>query len=525
MIEASSFWELIERRVAQTPDLPLAVDEQDRALTFAQYKAAAERVAAGLLQLGVGVGTPVSWMLPTRMEALVLSAALARLGAVQNPILPIYREREVRFIVRQTNARVIVVPGLWRKFDYAAMARAIAAEQPGLAVLVADPALPEADPVALPAPPAAASVAEAPVRWIFYTSGTTADPKGARHTDRTLLATSLGMATALDLRADDRVALVFPITHVGGCIWMLAGLMAGAMHILIETFDPQRSIDILARAGVTQAAAGTVFHQAYLAAQRARGGPPIFPHVRAFNGGGAPKPPQLHYDLKREVGGIGIVSGYGLTECPIIAMNTMRDPDEKLAYTEGRPSPQGARIAIVKLDGQPAAPGEEGEIRVWGPQLCKGYVDSTLDADAFDEHGDFRTGDLGMLDTEGYLTITGRLKDIIIRKGENISAKEVEDLLYRHPKVADVGVIGLPDPDLGERCCAVVTCRDPQAVLQFDEMVAFLKQQGLMMQKIPERLEIVEQLPRNPAGKVLKADLRARYSRLATRKSTVESRE
>jgi acyl-CoA synthetase (AMP-forming)/AMP-acid ligase II len=319
------------------------------------------------------------------------------------------------------------------------------------------------------------------------------------------------MATALDLRSDDRVALVFPITHVGGCIWMLAGLMAGAMHILIETFDPTTSIDILARHDVTQAAAGTVFHQAYLAAQRARGGTPIFPHVRAFNGGGAPKPPQLHHDLKQEVGGIGIVSGYGLTECPIIAMNTTRDPDVKLAYTEGQPSPHGARITIVKLDGQPAGPGEEGEIRVWGPQLCKGYVDSALDADAFDEQGYFRTGDLGMLDAEGYLTITGRLKDIIIRKGENISAKEVEDLLYRHPKVADVGVIGLPDPEVGERCCAVVTCRDPQDALRFDEMVAFLKQQGLMVQKIPERLEMVEQLPRNPSGKVLKAELRARF--------------
>lgn len=513
MIEAESVWELVTRRAARTPDLRLAIDERDRTLTFAQYKAAAERVAAALMELGVGEGTPVSWMLPTRIEALVLSAALARLGAVQNPILPIYREREVRFIARQTKARLIVVPSVWRTYDYAVMARAIAAEQPGLAVLVADPALPEADPVALPTPPTAASAGDAPVRWIFYTSGTTAQPKGARHTDRTLLATSRGMATALDLRTDDHVALVFPVTHVGGCIWLLAGLMAGAMHILIEVFDPRSSIDTLARNGVTQAAAGTVFHQAYLAAQRARGGAPIFPHVRAFNGGGAPKPPQLHYDLKREVGGIGIVSGYGLTECPIVAMNTTRDPDEKLAYTEGRPSPPGARIVIVKRGGQPAAPGEEGEIRVCGPQLCRGYVDSRLNAEAFDERGYFRTGDLGMLDADGYLTITGRLKDIIIRKGENIAAKEVEDVLYRHPKVADVAVIGLPDADLGERCCAVVTCRDPHAVLRFDEMVAFLRAQGLMMQKIPERLEIIERLPRNPAGKVLKTELRARFGR------------
>jgi acyl-CoA synthetase (AMP-forming)/AMP-acid ligase II len=319
------------------------------------------------------------------------------------------------------------------------------------------------------------------------------------------------MARAFDLKPDDRVALVFPVTHVGGIIWLMAGLASGASHIVVEAFDPQTSIDVLARNGVTQAAAGTVFHQAYLAAQRARGGPPLFPSVRAFNGGGAPKPAQLHYDLKKEMGGVGIVSGYGLTECPIISMNTTRNPDEKLAHTEGRANPPSASIRIVRHDGSEAQPGEEGEIRVHGPQLCKGHVDSSLDADAFDERGFLRTGDLGTLDAEGYLGITGRLKDIIIRKGENISTKEPEDLLYAHPKVADVAVIGLPDPALGERCCAVVVCEQPDEVLGFDEMVSFLKDRGLMVQKIPEQLEILGELPRNPSGKILKGKLRERF--------------
>ncbi len=293
--------------------------------------------------------------------------------------------------------------------------------------------------------------------------------------------------------------------------WLCASLLAGCSHVVVPVFDPKKSIDVLSRCGATLGTAGTVFHQAYLAAQRERGPERIFPRMRAFPGGGAPKPPQLHFDVKREFGGVGIVSGWGMTECPIVAMNTVRDPDEKLAHTEGRAT-RGVEIVVVRPDGSRAGPGEEGELRCRGPQLCRGYLDSSLDAGAFDEAGFFRSGDLGFVDAEGYVVITGRLKDVIIRKGENISAKEVEDLLYPHPKVADCAVIGLPDPAVGERCCAVVACRDPADPLRFDEMVAFLSERGLMRQKLPERLELVESIPRNPTGKILKHELRRRFA-------------
>ena len=192
-------------------------------------------------------------------------------------------------------------------------------------------------------------------------------------------------------------------------------------------------------------------------------------------------------------------------------MASVDDPDDKLAETEGRPTAH-VDLKVVTLEGKPAGPDEEGEIRVKGRQVFRGYVDASLDADAFDEDGYFRTGDLGRQDADGYVVITGRLKDIIIRKGENISAKEVEDLLYTHPKVADVAVIGLPDPQLGERCCAVVASRDPADALGFEEMVSFLREQGLMNQKIPEQLELVDTVPRNPSGKILKHVLREQYS-------------
>jgi acyl-CoA synthetase (AMP-forming)/AMP-acid ligase II len=448
----------------------------------------------------------------------VLIGALSRLSAVQNPIIPIYRHREVRFVTRQTRAELLVVTRRFRGFDYEAMARELSAEQPSMKVLVVDEGLPEADPALLPPSPSFRPGA-APLRWIFYTSGTTADPKGAKHTDETLMIASMALVRAMQIRADDRVALVFPVAHVFGPGWLIAGLAAGSAHLVVEQFDPPRTIPFLAEQGVTQGAAGTVFHQAYLAAQRARPETPLFPRIRAFPGGGAPKSAKLHEDLIAEMGGVGIVSGYGMTECPTVSMASPTDASEKLARFEGRVAP-GVEVRVVGLGGDEKGPGEEGELRVRGPQLFKGYVDSSLDAEAFDEEGFFRTGDLGFLDPEGYVAITGRTKDVIIRMGENISAKEVEDLLYPHPEIADVAVIGLPDPRLGERVCAVVVCRDASKPVRFDELVEFLLEEKLMKQKIPEQLEIVDHIPRNPSGKILKNELRERFAGTPDRERT-----
>jgi cyclohexanecarboxylate-CoA ligase len=390
------------------------------------------------------------------------------------------------------------------------MARQLEAEQ-GVTPLVVEDRLPTGDPSVLPPPPPQTTPEDAPVRWIFYTSGTTADPKGARHTDHTLMVHAEGMAERLALEPSSRVALAFPFTHIGGSSWLASAMQRGFALIAIAVFDPETSIPLLARHGVTHAGSGTAFHQAYLTAQRRQPETPLFPEVVCFPGGAAAKPPELHYELVREMGGVGIVSGYGLTECPIIAMNATTDPAEKLARTEGRACPESARIKVVKVDGTLAGPGEEGELRHLGPQLCKGYVDPALNGDAFDAEGYFRSGDLGFVDAEGFVTITGRLKDVIIRKGENIPAKEVEDLLYTHPKVQDVAVIGLPDAVLGERCCAVVVSQEAADPLSFDEMVAFLKDRELMVQKIPEQLELLDELPRNPSGKVLKNELRQQF--------------
>jgi len=489
----------------------MSIDENGRSITYGAYRDQCVRVAAALhSRYEVGEGTPVSWSLPTWLESLVLVGALSRLSARQNPIIPIYREREVSFATAQTGARLIVVPSVWRGFDYESMAGVIAADRPATSVLVCDHELPESDPdsTSLPDPPALpAKAADAPVRWVFYTSGTTADPKGAQHTDLSVLASALAMSECLDVVAEDVSGLVFPFTHIGGIGWLMAALISGCKVVITEGFDPAATPGLLARNDVTLAGSGTPFHMAYLAAQRATPGSRLFPRVRAFPGGDAPKPPQLHHDLKAEIGGVGIVSGYGLTEAPIVCMATCSDPDDKLADTEGRATP-GVTFKVVALDGSTAGPGAEGEMRVKGPQVMRGYLDSSLDADAFDEEGFFRTGDLGVLDDEGYVVVTGRLKDVIIRHGENISAKEVEDLLYQHPSVADVAVVGLPDTRTGERACAVISLRPESESLGLVDLRTFLEGKGLRTQAVPEQLEIVETVPRNPAGKILKHKLR-----------------
>jgi non-ribosomal peptide synthetase component E (peptide arylation enzyme) len=182
-----------------------------------------------------------------------------------------------------------------------------------------------------------------------------------------------------------------------------------------------------------------------------------------------------------------------------------------LATTEG-PAVAGTTLRIVTVDGKQAGVGEEGEVRAKGPQVTLGYLDPALDAEAFDDEGWFRTGDLGTLDADGNLTITGRLKDVIIRKGENISAKEVEDLLFTHPKVADVAVVGLPDDVSGERACAVVVPAAGVEPLTFEEMTHHLRDAGLITRKLPEQLEVVDALPRNPSGKIVKFELRRQFS-------------
>jgi acyl-CoA synthetase (AMP-forming)/AMP-acid ligase II len=509
---ARTMWELVDRRATASPDHPLLIAADGETLTCAQFRDRAERVAAGLRTIGVTAGSMVSWQLPTRIDTVVLSMALARLGAVQNPIIHLYREREVGFALRQTGASLFVIPGSWRDIDYVAMAERALDDAPSPPILVTtDAGLPDGDPAQLPPPPSGTAPEDAPIRWIYYTSGSTADPKGVQHTDQTLIAGGWGLARALDMGPDDVGSIAFPFAHIAGPDYLVTMLSFGFPAVLVEAFSAPDVLPIFRRHGTTMVGGSTAFYVAYLGEQRKNPGEPILPSLRLMSGGGAAKPPDVHFEVRDEIGGRGVVHGYGMTEVPMISNGSPHDTDEQLANTDGKPV-EGADVRIVRLDGRAAGPGEEGEVRVKGPMVFHGYTDPALTKEAFDEGGYFRTGDLGKLRADGHLTLTGRLKDVIVRKGENISAKEIEDLLYTHPNVVEVAVIGLPDPERGERVCAVVQLADEAGDLELAEVVRFCRGAGLMTQKIPEQLEIRTEWPRAGTGKIVKKSLRDEYA-------------
>jgi acyl-CoA synthetase (AMP-forming)/AMP-acid ligase II len=501
----STLWDLLVQRADESPTRILLEDDRNRTVTAAALLSDAEQVAAGLWERGVGEGTTVSWQLPTRIESCILMLALARIGAVQNPIVPLLRAREVGFIVGQTEAELLITPGLWRNFDYAAMAEGVAADTGVQTVVFGLNGLPKGDPRVLPSPPSGEGE---PIRHVYYSSGSTAEPKGVYHSDRSAMYSAVGMMAAYEIDSEDVLPIPFPFTHIGGMALTVSCLQTGCRLVMLESFDPTSSPLFMREKGATLTGSAVPFYNAYLRAQQSEA-QPLFPHLKAFTGGGAPKPPDLYFTMK-EVFGVGIVSAYGLTEFPVAASCTIRDSDEDLAHTEGRPSP-GVELRVVDAEGKVMSPGQEGEIRVKGPQMFKGYVDSALNVDAFDGDGFFRTGDLGVLGPRGHIRITGRVKDVIIRNAENISALEVENLLHLHPNVADVAVIGLPDAETGERACAVIVWVDPATPLTLPELVSFCQSHRLANQKIPEQIETLPSLPRNGLGKVLKRELQSTF--------------
>ncbi|MEU7552426.1 AMP-binding protein [Streptomyces sp. NPDC044571] len=504
-----TLWELVARRAALTPDTPALVQAapdpaEDRTLTFGELRGRAERVAAGLHGMGVRPGTVVAWQLPTRIETVLLSVALARIGAVQTPVIPFYRDREVGFALRESKAEFFAVPGVWRGFDHTAMAGRLGAR----GVFEAYGDLPDGDPAVLPAPPGEGTS----VRWIYWTSGTTSDPKGVLHTDRSLIAGGSCLAHALHLGPADVGSVAFPYAHIGGPDYLVMLLLYGFPAVLFEKFALPDALDGYRRHGVTVAGGSTAFYSLFLAEQRKSPESRLIPTLRLLAGGGAPKPPEIYHAVVRELG-CQLTHGYGMTEVPMITMGSPDDTADHLATTEGRP-PAGMSIRITTPDGTPLPPDTDGEVRLRGEAVCRGYLNGDRSAEVFDADGYLVTGDLGHLTPDGYLVLTGRSKDVIIRKGENISAKEIEDLLHQLPAVGDVAVIGLPDADRGERVCAVVEQPPGAAPLTLPALTAHLRAQGLSPHKLPEQLELVDALPRNETlRKVLKYKLRERFAR------------
>ncbi|HLI38576.1 MAG TPA: AMP-binding protein [Streptosporangiaceae bacterium] len=509
LLRAESFWELVTARAAATGDAPMLIDASGRVVSFREFNDYSERMAVTLAAQGVGPGSRVAWQLPTRVSTVIVMGALARLSAVQAPVIPIYRERETSAAVATAGAEFMLVPGTWRGFDYAAMAAGLPTAPK--VIVVGEPA-PPASAAALASLPAPAASAE----WVYFTSGSSGLPKGARHTDATLLAAAYGWTSQgrVGEFPDDVGSMAFPVAHVGGILYVMAQLISGFPAVLVESFDAA-TVEVFRRLGVTMSGGSTVFYTALLAAQRAFASAAsstearVLPSLRVLKGGGAPCPPGVFWAVREEMG-VTVAHDYGMTEVPMICVASPLDTDEQLANSDGRPIP-GVEVRIVD-DTVVLPAGVDGEIQVRGAAVCHGYTDPSLDASAFTPDGWFRTGDRGRLRPDGHVEVTGRTKDLIIRKGEKIAPLELETLLIQHPAVAEVAVIGLPDTERGERVCAVLTLRPGAVAPSLAEITAFLRGVGLMPQKLPEQVEIVSELPRTGLGKVAKLALREKFS-------------
>lgn len=490
-------------------------DDAVRRFSYAELARMADRMAVGLHRLGVRRNDVVACQLPNWWQFTLLYLACARIGAVLNPLMPIFRERELRFMLQHGEAKVMVAPQRFRNFDHAAMLRQLRPELPQLQhLLVVGGTSAESFEAALTEPAweeaeDAAAILHATrptaddVTQLMYTSGTTGEPKGVMHTANTVSANIWAYAERLHLGADDVVLMASPMAHQTGFLYgLMMPVMLGARVVLQDLWEPAKAAQIIRDEGVSFTMASTPF-LSDLARVVAESGQPV-PTLKTFLCAGAPIPGPL-VEQARSALGAKIVSAWGMTENGAVTLIRPEDADERAVHTDGLPLP-GVEIKVVDIDGRSLPAGTAGQLWLracsnFGGYLKRPHLNGTDAEDWFD------TGDQARIDAQGYLRITGRSKDVIIRGGENIPVLEVETLLYKHPAVLQAAVVGFPDARLGERACAFVVTR-PGQQLGFDDMVAYFKAQQLTTQYIPERLEVLPAMPATPSGKIQKFRLR-----------------
>jgi len=506
--------DVVERNAARDPGGLCAADGHVE-ITFAEARDRAWSLAGGLARRGIGPGDRVVVQIPNVVDAVVTHYAIARLGAVCVPRMPIYRRREVMDTVLRTDAKALIVADRHRGFDHASMALEIAEQIPSLTTVVvlgeappggvAYASLLAGEPYTGPGPTAD------DVHVILFTSGSTADPKGVVHSFNTLASCARGLNLVLGHDTTHRAFVPSPVMHQTGInAGLLSAALGGFAVVLQPVWEPARALELISRYGCTHSNGATPFVK--MLADAYRPAEHDLSRFRMFGCGGAPIPPAVVH-LAQDVLGCQLVAVYGQTESCLQTITRLDDPVERVASSDGRAVP-GMRITLLDDDGNPVRGGEEGEICSRGPSVMLGYWrDERATSATFDQDGWLHSGDLGRMDADGYLRVTGRKKDIIIRGGVKIAAREIEELLLEHPAITDVAVVAMPDARLGERICAYVVPADgPEPVLS--EISAYLKTHGVAMQKLPERVEVIQALPRTVTGKIEKFRLRAHIADL-----------
>lgn len=496
-------------RLSENPDAIAIVDDVGR-YSYAELDAKARRLAGWLKARGISRGDVVAFQIPNWHEAVAIALATSLLGLICLPIVPIYREAELRFILRASGARVFLTPREFRNFDYGAMAERLAAELPSLEQVcrLRDSAC--EDPFAAK-PHDGAPVGRADEPWLLmYTSGTTGQPKGVVHQVNSLDCELGNVVRWWNIRAGrDVLLMASPVTHVTGFLYgVMMPFAYGVRGVLMERWQADRAVSLIEAEGATFTCSATPFLRELLDAAEAAGS--ALASLRVFACGGAPVPPDLIRRAWERHPGLLACRVYGSTEAPTVSLGVASREDlAQASETDGRII--GHEVRVVGEDGRELPQGAEGEILTRGPEMFAGYLDPTDDAAAWNSEGFFYTGDLGYVTRDGCIVITGRKKDLIIRGGENLSAKEIEDALHRHPAIREAAVVAMPHERLGETCCAFL--RTTGAPLDTEGISTFLAGQGLARQKHPEKLVIVDDLPRTPSGKVQKFLLRRQLTK------------
>jgi acyl-CoA synthetase (AMP-forming)/AMP-acid ligase II len=484
--------------------------DRPRQVTLGEIDQAGRQLASSLWALGLRPGDHVVIQLPNWFENDVVIRAAVQLGLVFVPVVNIYGPNELAFIVSQSGAKALVVPDRFRNADYTERVAHLSGVPTLEHVIVAGPTRPagalflselvERGDVDAPAPTLDAD----DVCAMVYTSGTTSAPKGVQHTHNTLLAERGGAATLAGKTPQSALPSLqmFPAGHIAGALGTIFMFAASTTTVTFDSFGPDLIVRAVEDYRLASTAGAPVFLSGLL--DIIESGERDLSSVTSFMVGAASVPPQLVE--RADALGVKAFRCYGSSEHPTVTSSTPQDPLSVRAWTDG-PCLPGNQVKIVDDDGRELSSGTQGEITTLGPELFVGYRDAALNEDCFLPGGWFRTGDLGHLDLQGNLVVTDRKKDIIIRGGENISAKEVEDILAGHPAVAEVAVVAMPDTRLGERVAAFAILRDGYR-LELGDIVVHFAQAGVARQKTPERLEVVDDLPRTPAGKVKKAELR-----------------
>jgi cyclohexanecarboxylate-CoA ligase len=510
----------LDDAVERHPDKAAIVDynsmtAKTTTLTYRELRRTADRMAAGLATLGVRKGTIVACQLPNWWQFVALYLACVRLGAIINPLMPIFRQRELRYMLGFAEAEVMVVPRSFRGCDYPAMIAEIRPELPRLAHLLViggsgedsfERCLQERrweEEVDLAALFARHAPSPNDPTQLLYTSGTTGEPKGVLHTSNTLLSILVKYEERLGLGDDDVIFMASPMGHQAGFMYgLMMGPMLGAKLVLQDIWNAAQAALLIQDEAVTYTMGSTPFLADLTDS-------PAVEHtdmssLRTFVSSGAPIPSTLVQRATQRLGA-RIISAWGMSENGSVTTTVPGDPDDRIFGTDGVALP-GIEVRVVDRDGAVVETGKEGRLQCRGISMFIGYF-RRPELSQPTPDGWFDTGDLARMSADGYIRITGRAKDIIIRGGENIPVVEIENLLYRHPAIRQVAIVGVPDPRLGERACAFVVLRE-SASFDFDEMVAYLEKQQLARQYFPEYLEIIPQMPMTVSGKIQKYQLR-----------------